>query len=60
MLTITNAFENGVEVKVAEFVMVNGDQVRQHVDELARSTVAETLDTMLDAESEELCSAKMF
>jgi transposase-like protein len=59
-LTMTNVVEEREEVKVAEFVRVDGEQVRQHLDELVRSSVEETLNAMLDAEADELCQAKRY
>jgi putative transposase len=57
---MTNLFEKSVEVKAADFVKIDGDQVRQHVDELVRSSVEATLNAMLDAEADELCRAKRY
>ena len=59
-LTMTNVFDNSVEVKVGEFVKVDAEQVHRHVDELVRSSVEETLNAMLDAEADELCQAKRY
>ncbi|HMP71597.1 MAG TPA: transposase [Pirellulaceae bacterium] len=57
---MTNVNENDGAVKVAEFEKVDADQVRQHVYELVRSSVEETLNGMLDAEADELCQAKRY
>ena len=57
---MTNVFEERDEVKSAEFVKVDGEQVRQHLDELVRSSVEETLNALLDAEADELCQAKRY
>jgi transposase-like protein len=42
------------------FLRVNEAQVRGHLNEMVRSTVEETLNKMLDAEAESLCSAKRY
>lgn len=55
-----NVLENGVEVKESEFVKVDGQQVREHLDKLVRSSVEETLNSMLDAEADELCNAQRY
>jgi transposase-like protein len=57
---MTNVVEERGEVKVADFVKVDGEQVRHHLDELVRSSVEETLNAMLDAEADELCRAKRY
>ena len=57
---MTNVIEERDEVKSAEFVKVDGEQVRQHLDELVRSSVEETLNALLDAEADELCQAKRY
>lgn len=57
---MTNVIESASEVKVAELVKVDGEQVRQHVDALVRNSVEETLNAMLDAEADELCKARRY
>jgi putative transposase len=57
---MTNVIEERDEVKSAEFVTFVGAQVRQHLDELARSSLNETLNALLDAEADELCQAKRY
>ena len=42
------------------FLRVDETQVRGHLNEMVRSTVEETLNKMLDAEAESLCSAKRY
>jgi len=39
------------------YVIINGEKVREHLGEIVRGTVEETLNAMLEAEADELCRA---
>ncbi len=41
-------------------LQVNESEVRGHLDEVVRQTVEETLNSMLDAEADQLCGAKRY
>jgi transposase-like protein len=50
-------------VKCAEFtevIKIDEGKVRQHLDEVVRQSVEETLNGLLDAEADELCGAKRY
>ncbi len=53
------AESNGIE-KVVGLLKVNEEEVCNHLSEMVRSTVEETLNKLLDAEAEELCGAKRY
>ena len=55
-----NVAIEGVGEKVAEFVKVDGDEVRRHLDELVRNSVEETLNAMLEGEADGLCGGKRY
>jgi transposase-like protein len=59
-LLIMNVAIEGVGEKVAEFVKVDGDEVRRHLDELVRNSVEETLNAMLESEADGLCGGKRY
>ena len=42
------------------FVKVDEARIQEHLDEVVRRTVEETLNTLLDAEADELCGAKRY
>lgn len=50
----------GVGEKVSEFVKVDGEEVRRHLEELVRNSVEETLNAMLESEADELCGGKRY
>ena len=55
--------ENGDGVKCVEFaevIKIDEGKVRQHVEEVVRSSVEETLNGLLEAEADELCGAKRY
>lgn len=41
-------------------IRIDEGQVRQHLDEMVRSTVEETLNALLDAEADRLCRAQRY
>lgn len=46
--------------KVGEIFQVNADAVHDHLGQMVRSTVEETLNSMLDAEADRLCNAEKY
>lgn len=50
----------GVGEKVSEFVKVDGEEVRRHLEELVRNSVEETLNAMLESEADGLCGGKRY
>ena len=46
--------------KFANVISINEAEVKNHLGELVRSTVEETLNALLDAEADELCRAKRY
>jgi putative transposase len=51
----------GSETKPLEAVVQIGDgQIRAHLDEVVRATVEETLNTLLDAQADQLCGARRY
>lgn len=46
--------------KVGEIFQVNADAVQDHLGQMVRSTVEETLNSMLDAEADRLCNAEKY
>jgi transposase-like protein len=47
-------------VEFTEVIKVDEGKVRQHVEEVVRQSVEETLNGLLDAEADELCGAKRY
>ncbi len=45
---------------VKSIVQINESEVKNHLSEMVRSTVEETLNTMLDQEADEICGAKRY
>ncbi|NOZ70937.1 MAG: IS256 family transposase, partial [Chloroflexi bacterium] len=46
--------------KTGNLVQIDEDQVLNHLDEMVRGTVEETLNALLDAEADLLCNAKRY
>ena len=44
----------------SEVIKIDEGKVRQHVEEVVRSSVEETLNALLEAEADELCGAKRY
>jgi putative transposase len=55
MNSVYDAFKDG-EIKNA--LRIDSDAVSNRLDELVRSTVADTLNRLLDAEADQFCNAK--
>jgi putative transposase len=60
-MTIVNETSDGVKcVEFSEVIKIDEGKVRQHLDEVVRQSVEETLNRLLDAEADELCGAKRY
>jgi putative transposase len=46
--------------QLGEVVRIETDQIQQHVDQVVRDTVEETLNAMLEAEADRLCRAERY
>lgn len=46
--------------KLGNVISINQDQIKEHLGEIVRSTVEETLNGLLDAEADQLCNAKRY
>ena len=51
--------EAGSEVRVG-LIRINEEEVHTHVDKLVRNTVEDVLNSMLDAEADQLCKAQRY
>jgi len=51
----TDADEN-----LSNVIQINAAQIKDHLGEMVRSTVEETLNAMLDAEANHLCNARRY
>lgn len=51
---------NEAEVASLPFVKVDEARIQEHLDDVVRRTVEETLNALLDAEADELCGAKRY
>jgi len=45
---------------LSNVIKINEAQIKNHLGEMVRSTVEETLNAMLDAEANHLCSARRY
>ena len=57
-MTIVSDLNDGV--KFSEVIRIDEGKVRQHVEEVVRSSVEETLNGLLEAEADDLCGAKRY
>ena len=55
MTSVADELTNGVKL-----LEIDQDKLRQHVDDVVRDAVEETLNALLDAEADELCGAKKY
>lgn len=49
-----------VPQKLGKVIQIDEDQIQQHLGELVRGTVEETLNKLLDAEADQLCNASRY
>ena len=57
-MMIVSEANNGV--KFSEVIKIDVGKVRQHVEEVVRTSVEETLNGLLEAEADQLCGAKCY
>jgi Transposase, Mutator family len=59
---VTNGTKTSDDATVASvpFVKVDEERIEQHLDDVVRRTVEQTLNALLDAEAYELCGAKCY
>ncbi len=57
---MTSLGQEPKEASILNVIRVDEEQVRGHVDEVVRSTVEQTLNSLLEAEADELCGAKRY
>lgn len=51
---------DGHSTKKAQIIQLNESAVRDHLGEMVRNTVEDTLNTMLDSEADRLCNAEKY
>ena len=57
---MTSVEQEPTEASFRDVIRVDEAQVRSHVDQVVRATVEETLNSLLDAEADQLCGAKRY
>jgi putative transposase len=57
---MTNVEHATKESSFQDVIRIDEEQVRGHVDQLVRASVEQTLNSLLDAEADELCGAKRY
>lgn len=57
---MTNVEHVTKEASFQDVIRIDEEQVRSHVDQVVRRTVEETLNSLLDAEADELCGAARY
>jgi transposase-like protein len=55
-----NSTSAPAEKNLSQIIKIDEGQIQQHLGEMVRSTVEETLNAMLDAEADHLCSAQRY
>lgn len=55
-----NRTSASAEKNLSNIIKIDEGQIQQHLGEMVRSTVEETLNTMLDAEADQLCNARRY
>lgn len=60
-MTIVSEMHDGVKCEeFSEVIKIDEGKVRQHLEEVVRQSVEETLNGLLEAEADELCGAKRY
>jgi len=57
---MTIVSEAGSGAKFVDVIKVEEEKIRQHVDEMVRQSVEETLNGLLEVEAEQLCGARRY
>ena len=52
-----DATDQGEGAKLSQVIQIDEGKIQEHLGEVVRSTVEETLNAMLDAEADRLCRA---
>ena len=52
--------ENDSTKPLGKVIRIDEGEIRGHLDEMVRGTVEETLNSLLDAEADELCRAQRY
>ena len=55
-----NSTSASEEKNLSNVIKIDDGQIQQHLGEMVRSTVEETLNTMLDVEADQLCNARRY
>ncbi|HRV47751.1 MAG TPA: IS256 family transposase [Sedimentisphaerales bacterium] len=55
-----NSTSASAEKNLSNIIKIDEGQIQQHLGEMVRSTVEETLNTMLDVEADQLCNARRY
>jgi len=55
-----NSISASAEKDLSNVIKIDEGQIQQHLGEMVRSTVEETLNAMLDAEADQLCNARRY
>jgi len=55
-----NSTSAATEKNLSQVIKIDEGQIQQHLGEMVRSTVEETLNAMLDAEADHLCNAQRY
>jgi putative transposase len=58
--TVAGSAATATARPMGEVIQIDQEVVKQHLDEVVRSTVEETLNGLLDAEADQLCGAKRY
>jgi putative transposase len=51
---------DSVSKKLGKVIQIDEEQIQQHLGDLVRGTVEETLNKLLDAEADQLCNAARY
>ena len=51
---------NDTTKTLSKVIRIDESEIRDHLDEMVRGTVEETLNAMLDAEADEMCNAQRY
>ena len=57
---MTSVGQESNEASVPDVIRIDQEFVRGHVDQVVRQSVEQTLNSLLDAEADELCGAKRY
>lgn len=52
--------ENDTTKGLSKVIRIDEGEIRDHLDEMVRGTVEETLNALLDAEADEMCKAQRY